>query len=277
MDGHDELKVAGLTLEGITRGGVQTALSVREFDVMFDIGGFHPAMLKRSRFLVTHGHHDHLGGLPYLVSIRSLMRSSAPTVHIPQEIEDPLRRIFAAWAEIENFAPAVTLIPQRPGDEVRLRPDLGATCVRSSHRVPSLCWSLHTISRPLRDEFRGRPGAEIRDLKQQGVEITHEVAAPRLAVTGDTTIDLLDRTPQLWDTPVLVHEVTSWDDRRDVEHTRKWGHTHVDEMIERVERFSGEALVLVHRSLRHSKGDAERVVAERFPSSVRDRVHVFGN
>jgi hypothetical protein len=32
----------------------------------------------------------------------------------------------------------------------------------------------------------------------------------------------------------------------------------------------------MHRSQRHSKMQAEQVVRERFPESVRDRVHVFG-
>ena len=75
---------------------------------------------------------------------------------------------------------------------------------------------------------------------------------------------------------VLVHEVTAWDDRRSVEEIRKWGHTHVEEMIPMAERFEGEALVLVHRSLRHSAQQAREIVAARFPASVKDRVHVFG-
>ena len=59
--------------------------------------------------------------------------------------------------------------------------------------------------------------------------------------------------------------------------TREWGHTHVDELIEHAERFEGEALVLVHRSLRHARSFAERVARERFPRAVRDKVFVFGN
>ena len=39
-------------------------------------------------------------------------------------------------------------------------------------------------------------------------------------------------------------EVTAWDDRLSVEQTHQWGHTHVDEMIDHVDRFEGRALVL---------------------------------
>ena len=75
---------------------------------------------------------------------------------------------------------------------------------------------------------------------------------------------------------VLVHEVTAWDQRRGVEDTRAWGHTHVDEVIARAEQFEGEALVLVHRSPRHSRSQIEEILATRFPASVRSKVHVFG-
>ena len=65
-------------------------------------------------------------------------------------------------------------------------------------------------------------------------------------------------------------------ERRDVEVTRRWGHTHLDEVVARAEQFTGEALVLVHRSMRHTRSEAEALVQRRFPAAMRDRVHVFG-
>jgi ribonuclease Z len=47
-------------------------------------------------------------------------------------------------------------------------------------------------------------------------------------------------------------------------------------LIERAEQFTGEALVLVHRSMRHTRSEAETLVQRRFPAAMRDRVHVFG-
>ena len=74
-----------------------------------------------------------------------------------------------------------------------------------------------------------------------------------------------------------MHECTAWDQQRDVASTRSYGHTHVDEWIQHIEKFEGETLVLVHRSIRHSRTFAERVVAEQFPASMRDKVVVFGH
>jgi ribonuclease Z len=144
------------------------------------------------------------------------------------------------------------------------------------HRVPSLAWVIERSSWRLKHEHVGKEAGELGALRKQGVQITEPHVAPVLCVTGDTQIELFDREPLVRRSKVLVYEVTAWDDRRGVEEIRRWGHTHVDEMIERAEQFEGEALVLVHRSPRHTRGEAEQVVRERFPSSIRDRVHVFG-
>ena len=58
---------------------------------------------------------------------------------------------------------------------------------------------------------------------------------------------------------------------------RRWGHTHVSELAAVAEQFEGEALVLVHRSMRHSRKEIEATVERAFPASTRGRVHVFGH
>ncbi len=275
-EGQDELVVAGLTLRGITRGGIQTCLMVPELDLMFDVGGSTRGQLRFGRILVTHGHQDHLGGLPYLVSQRQLSGLPPPQVHVPAEIEAPLWRIVSAWSEIEGFELALELVPHAPGDSVDLGRGLRAVCLRSVHRVPSLCWLVERSSERLLPRYAGLAGAELAALRQAGERVTEPVTSTVLAVTGDTQIELFEREPQVRAARVLVHEVTAWDQRRTVEQTRGWGHTHVDEIIAVAERFEGEALVLVHRSERHSRRDAEAIVRTRFPASVRDKVHVFG-
>jgi len=275
--GEDTLLVGGLTLTGVTRGGIGTSLRVAELGVMFDVGVPVSGQLKNARILVSHGHQDHLGGLPYLLSQRHMMRQEPSEVHVPIEILDPLQRIFAAWSEIEDFEMETRLHGQSPGDVVPVRKGIEAVAVRSVHRVPSLAWTVRRSTMRLAAEFADLSGVQIQALRAQGKTVTEPHVETVLCVTGDTTIELFDREPLVRQAKVLVHEVTSWDDRRGVEHTRKWGHTHVDEMIERAERFEGDALVLVHRSARHSKAQAEQIVAQRFPASVRDKVHVFGN
>ncbi len=273
--GDDELQLHGLTLRGVACGGVRTCLMVPELSLMFDVAPRIAGQLRFDTILVSHGHQDHLGGLPYLVSQRHLMQAGSPRVHVPQEVVPPLRRIFEAWAEIEAFPLDVDLHGHAPGSTVQLRGGV-ARCVRSEHRVPSLAWIYERHTERLLPHLHGVPGPELGARRKAGETITETHVQPLLCVTGDTQSELFDREPLVRRCTVLVHEVTGWDERRNVEQVREWGHTHVDEMIERAERFEGEALVLVHRSPRHTKSEAERIVAQRFPAAVRDKVHVFG-
>ncbi len=276
LEGEDELKIGGVTLRGVSRGGILTCLMVPEFDVMFDVGGPVRGQMRYSNILVSHGHQDHLGGLPYLISQRQLAGLPPPAVHVPVEIEEPLRRIFAAWSEIEGFALISGMVGHAPEDTVELARGTLARCVRSAHRVPSLTWMVERTTARLLPEYAALPPAELAELRRVGTRLTEPRTSVALCVSGDTTIDLFERDERLHGARVLVHEVTSWDDRRNVTDTRAWGHTHVDELIAVSERFTGEALVLVHRSPRHTRSEAESVVRARFPAGVRDRIHVFG-
>jgi len=273
---YDELSVAGLTLQGVATGGVKTCLMVPEIRTMFDVAPAVRGQQKYNRILVSHGHHDHLGGLPYLCSQRQMMGQGPPAVHAPVELVEPFRKVIAAWREIEDYEIPVTLHGHAPGDVVDLTPKLQVRCVRSVHRIASLCWIVRRTVDRLKPEYAGLSGPEIGARRQAGEQLTESHTSDVLAVTGDTQIELVDRNPELWSVDVLVHEVTGWDDSRPPESVRRYGHTHVDEVIERAEQFTGRALVLVHRSPRNSRKFAEKVVATRFPASVRDRVHLFG-
>ena len=148
--------------------GEQTCVMVPELDLMFDVGGFVPGALRYRTILVTHGHQDHLGGLPYLASQRQLNGLAGPGVHVPREVVDPMERIFAAWSEIEDFLVPIDLMGHDPGDRFDLPRGLSATCVRSVHRVPSLAWIVERHSKRLKPELRGLEGPAIAERRAAG-------------------------------------------------------------------------------------------------------------
>ena len=274
---EDELEVAGLTISGIAEGGVETNIRVPELKLMFDIGMCPPGALRFRHLLVSHGHADHLGGLHYFISQRGMMKLPPPIIHLPAEIAPIMEEILAAWARVEGFEYRFELRPAEPGGVYELGRGLRAHAIRTDHRVPSLAWVIELTTRRLRDDLRGLSGQEIQRLREAGEEVTHEAVSPVLCVTGDTTIETFLASELMRRCQVLVHECTSWDQQRDIESTRSWGHTHVDELIEHADKFEGEAMVLVHRSLRHSRRFAQRALRERFPAHLRDKVFVFGH
>lgn len=268
--------MAGLHLVGIAEGGVETNIRVPEFKLMFDIGMCPPRALSVGRLMVSHGHADHLGGIHYYISQRGMLKLPPAIIHLPAEIAPAVEEILALWSKIEGFDYRYELRPAAPGDRVSVGRNLTAVAVRTDHRVPSLAWVIERRVRKLRPEFQGLDGEALRELRARGEQVSSEHDVPLLGVTGDTTIETFLHSPLLRRCKVLVHECTSWNDARDPASTRSWGHTHIDEIIEHAGAFEGEALVLVHRSLRHNRRFAERVIRERFPAELRAKVHLFG-
>ena len=161
----DELRVGGLTLTGVTRGGIETCLMVQELGLMFDVGMCPPGAIRYPTILVSHGHADHLGGLPYLVSQHGLMSAPPPVVHMPEEIVAPIGQILALWSQIEGFELKAELHGHAPGDRVRVGRDLVAVALRTSHRVPSLAWVIERTTHRLRPEYAGRDPRELGALR----------------------------------------------------------------------------------------------------------------
>lgn len=274
---EDEIQIAGLHVEGIAEGGVETNIRVPELKLMFDIGMCPPGALRYQQLLISHGHADHLGGLHYFISQRGMMKLPPPVIYLPAEIAPTVEEILAAWGRIEGFDYRYELRPAEPGGRYELGRGLSARAIRTDHRVPSLAWVIERTTERLNEALRQCSAAEIQAMRLAGEDITHEVVTPILGVTGDTTIETFLGSELLRNCAVLVHECTAWDQQRDVASTRAWGHTHIEELIEHADKFQGEGLVLVHRSLRHSRRFAKRVVQERLPEALREKVFVFGH
>jgi len=65
------------------------------------------------------------------------------------------------------------------------------------------------------------------------------------------------------------------DEKKSVEDTRKWGHTHLDEIIEKASFFENEKISLIHVSARYSSKEAEAILTEKLPSNLREKVSLF--
>ena len=96
-----------------------------------------------------------------------------------------------------------------------------------------------------------------------------------VAFCGDTTIDVLEREEVVRRARVLILEVTFLDDRVSVENARSNGHIHLDEVIERAQLFENQAILFTHFSARYTRADIVKILAERLPDSLRDRVSML--
>lgn len=270
------LHTHGLTLRGVSLGGIYTSVHVPELDALFDVGWpVRSAAAARYLFL-SHGHVDHAGGLVTLLGIRALFGHPRPLrVHLPAEIEPLMRDVLASTARLQRYELAVELVPMAPGDEVALRGDLSVRALRTYHPVPSLGYVIVRRVAKLRSDLRGLDGRDIAERRRRGEVVSETVPRLELAYATDTLAIVLDREPALYDSRVLILESTFLDGRKSLADTHAGCHIHLDEILERADRFRNQAIVLMHFSQLYRPGEVREILARRLPEALRDRVLAF--
>jgi ribonuclease Z len=164
------------------------------------------------------------------------------------------------------------VVPLAPGEEHPLGKGRVLRAFETFHRVPSQGYTVWERRDRLRSEFRGLPGPRLGELRRQGVALdeTHEVA--RLSFTGDTRVEVLERTPELQHTECLVIEASFLNEVVPTAEAREMGHIHLDELIERAALLPRTDVVFSHFSARYRAEDVRDILAQRLPDALRETV-----
>lgn len=269
------VKAGPFTVRGVSVGGVYTSLQVRELGVLLDVG-IAPRSFAGADFIcLSHAHADHVGALASLMGIRGLHRKAPPRVVMPAEVVEPVSTVLSAFSAMQRYDMSIDAVGMKPGDEVEVRKDLFVRAFRTHHPVPSLGYTFFRRVQKLKAEYAELPGAEIGRLRQSGVAICDEVEQLELSYATDTLLRVIDTAPEVLKSRVLILECTFLDDRKDVKSSRQGCHIHLDELLECAYRFENEALVLMHFSQLYTPREVHRILEERCPDSLREKLVVF--
>src|SRR5262249_43526053 len=160
------------------------------------------------------------------------------------EIVGELTIALEALSKLQRWRLAIEAIGMMPGDEIALRGDLRVRAVRTFHPVPSLGYVIVRRVSKLKPELIGRPGPEIAARRRAGEEVTDHEDRLELAYATDTLVSALDHAPELLQSRVLIVECTFLDERKSLADARAGCHIHLDELIERADRFANEHIVV---------------------------------
>lgn len=265
----------GLSIEGYSRAAVQSYWRIPELKLGFDLGGSPWTFLGTSSWFVTHAHLDHLAAIPVFVARRRMMKMEPPTIYLPAEVVDNVHRLLLAWQRLDRGRMVCELIGVKPGDVVELSREHVVTAFQTKHTVPSVGYVVWDRRKKLRPDLVGLPQNEIRDRRLAGEEVTHEVRVPLVCYTGDTAPAGLDNDPAVYEAQVLITEMTFYRPEHRKEKIHKFGHTHLDDIIERADRFRNELIVLTHFSTRYHEKQIRAAVEQRLPEKLRERVHLW--
>jgi len=265
----------GLTIEGYSRAAVQTYWRIPELKVGFDIGGQPWSFMGTETWFISHGHLDHLVALPVFVARRRMMKMDPPTIYMPEETIEPMQRILRQFTRLDRGRMPCELLPLQPGEEVELSRELVVTVSATKHTLPSLGYIVWDRRQKLKPEYHGLSGDQIRDLRLSGQEVTTEHRKPLVGYLGDTAPQGLDNCPAMFDAKILICEMTFVAPDHRKEKIHKFGHMHLDDFIERRDRFKNEVIIAGHLSTRYHVNTAKRIVEKALPDMLDGRLKLW--
>jgi ribonuclease Z len=262
-------------LAGVSVAGVETCIEVPGLHLLLDLGACPRSAVSQPVVLVSHGHLDHIGAIANHAARRALLGMSEGVYVVPRAIASDVEALFNAAGALDGQTIPRRVVPLSPGEEHRLGKGRVVRAFETFHRVPSQGYTVWETRHRLRPEFRDVPGARLGELRREGVAIDepHEVA--RLSFTGDTRVEVLERTPELQRTECLVIEASFLDEKVSPAEAREMGHIHLDELVERADLLPTADVVFSHFSARYRPEDVREILGRRVPEALRGAVRAL--
>jgi ribonuclease Z len=269
------LQHKGLTIEGYSRAAVQSYWRVPELKLGFDMGAQPWSFMSTPTWFVTHAHLDHIAALPVLVARRRMMKMEPPTIYMPAEAVEGVEMLLRAMQRLDRGRLPANLIGLRPDDEVEISRELVVKAFATKHTIPSLGYLVWERRKKLKPEYHNLSGEQIRDLRLSGVEVAAEIRLPKVAYLGDTAPAGLDAFPETYRSQILIMELTFVAPNERPSLIHKYGHCHLDDLLERAKLFENEVIITSHFSTRLHSDQIQRIVEKRLPDSLRGRVKIW--
>lgn len=264
-----------LSLKGVSLAGIHTCLQIPELGICFDVAQGLPFALNSKKFFITHGHMDHAAGIPYVISQKNLSGHAPGEFYMPARLLPEVSEIMNIWSRIENHHYQFQFFPVEVGSEQLISEHYLVRAFEAVHSVPCVSYGLFRRRKKLLSTFMNLSGEDIRKQKAAGVDVDQITEELVFVFSGDTMIDFLDRQPGLLQSNVLALEITYWDEARPVSHAHQWQHTHLDELLERLDLIQSEKIILLHPSIRYPKEFLQKTLKRRLKKSDQERVVLF--
>jgi len=264
-----------LSIEGYSRAAVQTYWRLPELKIGFDLGGQPWAFMSTATWFVSHAHLDHIAALPVYVARRRMMKMEPPTIYLPGIAIEPVEKILRLFTKLDRGRMPCTLLPIEPGSEIELSREHVVTVSATRHTVPSLGFVVWERRKKLKAEYQSLTGPQIRDLRLAGTDVTEERRVARFAYLGDSAPEGLDQCPAMYEAHVLVMEMTFVAPSHRKDKIHKFGHMHLDDVLERRAKFKNELIIASHFSTRYNTKRIRDLVSRSLPDMLDGRLNLW--
>lgn len=265
----------GFTIEGWSRAAVQSYWRVPELKVGFDLGAQPWDFMGTQNWFISHSHLDHIAALPIYVARRRMMKMEPPKIYVPAECLEDVKKLLIIMHRLDRGRQFADVRGVRAGDEIELSRENVVTVFDTVHTIPSRGFVVWDRRNKLKDEFIGLPGEKIKELRLSGVAVTAEKRIPLIAYTGDTAPPGLDNNPACYKAKILITELSFIREKHRREKIHKFGHMHLDDFIERADRFENELIVAGHFSTRYHPNEVRRLIDAKLPEKLKAKMRLW--
>jgi ribonuclease Z len=266
------LYVPPYRIQGISVAGEQTVVQIPELDVSFDIGMCPRIALSSPYVALSHGHMDHVGGLPYYFSQRMFQKMGVGKCVCHPTLAQPLDAMMRSWVALEGQQTPYEIIPLEPGEQIEIKNNIDLRAIEVSHAAGSMAFAIVERRSKLRQEYLDLPQERLRELKSQGVQITRSLQIPLVAYTGDTEFGPYLFRDEFSNAKIVICECTFFEP--DHQSRAKVGkHLHVGELAKLLDVWQAEAIILVHLSRRTNLMSARELLASAVGEEHAARIH----
>ena len=99
---YQSLVHAGLTIEGWSRAAVQSYWRIPELKLGFDLGAHPWDFMGTASWFLSHTHLDHVAALPVYVARRRMMKMEPPTIYLPAEAVEDVRKLLMIMQRLDR-------------------------------------------------------------------------------------------------------------------------------------------------------------------------------
>ena len=226
-------------------------------------------------WFVSHTHLDHVAALPVYIARRRMMKMDPPTIYLPETTLEGVQQMLRAFSRLDRGRLPCDLIGVCPGQEIELSRELVVTTLETKHTVPSLGYIVWERRQKLKSQFTDLSSDQIRDLRLSGTNVTEEKRMPLVAYLGDSAPEGLDNCPEMYEAQILILELTFIAPGHRREKIRKMGHIHIDDLVERKDRFHNEVVIASHFSTRYNTRQIRVLVDRTLPDMLDGRLQLW--